>query len=116
MVKKENISEMIQHTVEDNALPELIDQIWKQGNHGQNSEFPVNNEAIENSVLNLSKCDFCGMMFSSSETLKNHVYFDHHHQKLSQPAQYLEAHRNTVHDDFKKSFYAGMHYTQWAKI
>ena len=116
MVKNANISKIIQNTVEDNALPfpELIDQILNRA-HGQDSEFHVNNESmVQNSATNLSKCNSCGISFSSSETLKKHVYLDHE-QKSFPPAQYFEAHRNTVHDDFKKPFYTGRHYAQWAK-
>ena len=71
MAKNINNSEKIQNTVEDNGLSftELIDQILNPS-HDQNSEPQVKNEAIavENTVLNLSQCDFCGISFSSSES------------------------------------------------
>ena len=112
MAKNINNSEKIQNTVEDNGLSftELIDQILNPS-HDQNSEPQVKNEAIvvENTALNLSQCDFCGISFSSSEILKNHVYVDHQ-LKTVQPVQYFEA-----HDDSKNSFYIGKYYAQWVK-
>ena len=112
MAKNINNSEKIQNTVEDNGLSftELIDQILNPS-HDQNSEPQVKNEAmVENTALNLSQCDFCGISFSSSEILKNHVYVDHQ-LKTVQPVQYFEA-----HDDSKNSFYIGKYYAQWVKV
>ena len=98
MAKNINNSEKIQNTVEDNGLSftELIDQILNPS-HDQNSEPQVKNEAIavENTVLNLSQCDFCGISFSSSEILKNHVYVDHQLKSVP-PVQYFEAHRQRI--------------------
>ena len=98
MAKNINNSEKIQNTVEDNGLSftELIDQILNPS-HDQNSEPQVKNEAIavEDTALNLSQCDFCGISFSSSEILKNHVYVDHQ-LKTVPPVQYFEAHRQRI--------------------
>ena len=117
MAKNINNSEKIQNTVEDNGLSftELIDQILNPS-HDQNSEPQVKNEAIavEDTALNLSQCDFCGISFSSSEILKNHVYVDHQLKSVP-PVQYFEAQRHTIHDDFKNSFYIGKYYAQWVK-